>query len=65
MALVQPRNDIAALWEEALDDYKKITDIDMRCYPTGQRSVNSIMVSQASAMSRIAVFGFGLKISFA
>jgi hypothetical protein len=47
MARVQPQSDVAALWQEALDGYKKITDIDLLGRSEIQRSVNSIMVSNA------------------
>jgi hypothetical protein len=45
MALVQPQSDLAVLWDEALNDYKKVTNIDMRSHLMMQRSVDSIMVS--------------------
>jgi hypothetical protein len=44
MALAEPQSDVAALWEEALDNYKIVTDVDMRARLTTQRSVTSIMV---------------------
>jgi hypothetical protein len=47
MALVQPQSDVAALWQEALEGYKKVTDIDLLGLSATQRSVNSIMVSNA------------------
>jgi hypothetical protein len=47
MALVQPQSDVAALWQEALEGYKKVTDIDLLGRSATQRSVNSIMVSNA------------------
>jgi hypothetical protein len=53
MALLQPQSDIAALWEEALNDYKRVTDIDMRGRLNMQRSVNTIMVTDVSYLSKL------------
>jgi hypothetical protein len=63
MALVQPQSDIAALWEEALNDYKKVTDIDMRSRLNVQRSVNSIMVTQNLIFIVLTVIGLGISSS--
>ncbi|KAH3966001.1 hypothetical protein HBH52_200240 [Parastagonospora nodorum] len=56
MALLQPQSDIAALWEEALNDYKRVTDIDMRGRLNMQRSVNTIMMDQQRQLENFAVF---------
>jgi hypothetical protein len=45
MALAQPKSDVAALWEEALDDYKKDTATDIRDHLTSPHNIESIKAS--------------------
>jgi hypothetical protein len=45
MALAQPKSDVAALWEEALDDYKKETTTDIRDHLTSPHNIESIKAS--------------------
>ncbi|KAL5115644.1 hypothetical protein ACEQ8H_006443 [Pleosporales sp. CAS-2024a] len=42
MALAQPKSDVATLWEEALDDYKKDTNTDIRDHLTSPHNIESI-----------------------
>ncbi|CBX95105.1 hypothetical protein LEMA_P115200.1 [Plenodomus lingam JN3] len=56
MALVPPQSDVAVLWEAALDNYRKTTDVDLRAHLRTQRSTTSIKLEQQRQLETFKAF---------